>query len=444
VQFSGFRRVDVGNCELLGAPLFVGTALSSALSTRCEDLERATVRLSKLQSHDALLILKNSLSAPKLMYTLRSSPCSDCPELDVFDRLLRNSLSTITNVSLDDLAWVQATLPVSKGGLGIRSVALLAPSAFLASAAATRDLQDRLLPGSNDWQDPALDGTLDIWLSRFGAQAPVGTACLKQSSWDQASVEVALANLESHFVEPYHRARLLAVQAEHSGDWLHAWPISSCGLRLDDEAIRIAVGLRLGVNLCAPHTCPCGAQVDARGNHGLACRRSAGRLPRHSLLNDVVHRAFTRAGIPAAKEPSGLLRSDGKRPDGCTLIPWHKGSKGRCLAWDVTVPDTLAPSHLAESCTAAGAAAESAASFKVTKYQDICRSHDFCAVAIETMGAMNRDAHDLVSKLGNGLTAASGDPRETTFLYQRLSIIIQRCNSISFKGSFVDFVSDTQ
>ena len=111
----------------------------------------------------------------------------------------------------------------------------------------------------------------------------------------------------------------------------------------------------------------------------------------------------------------------------------------------MTVPDTLAPSHLTESCTAAGAAAESAASFKVTKYQDICRSHDFCAVAIETMGAMNQDAHDLVSKLGNGLTAASGDPRETTFLYQRLSVIIQKCNAISFKGSFVDFdVSNTQ
>ena len=75
----------------------------------------------------------------------------------------------------------------------------------------------------------------------------------------------------------------------------------------------------------------------------------------------------------------------------------------------MTVPDTLAASHLQVSCTAAGAAAEGAAIFKANKYQEICRSHEFCAVAVETMGPMNRDAHQLISELGERLTAASGD-----------------------------------
>ena len=369
------------------------------------------------------------------MYTLRSSPCSGCPELDTFDGLLRSSLSSITNVAIDGPAWVQATLPVRNGGLGVRSVALLAPSAFLASAAATRGLQDRLLQGGDGLTDPAIEHALDIWSARHNVEAPIGAERSKQANWDLASIQLGTAGLDAHFQDQHHRARLLAVRADHSGDWLHAWPISSCGLRLDDEAIRVAVGLRLGVNLCAPHACPCGAQVDARGNHGLACRRSAGRLPRHALLNDLVHRALVKAGVPSAKEPSGLLRSDGKRPDGCTLVPWYRG---RCLAWDVTVPDTLAASHLQVSCTAAGAAAEGAAIFKANKYQEICRSHEFCAVAVETMGPMNRDAHQLISELGERLTAASGDPRERSFLYQRISIIIQRCNAASFRGTFVD------
>jgi len=54
--------------------------------------------------------------------------------------------------------------------------------------------------------------------------------------------------------------------------------------------------------------------------------------------------SFKRAAIPAVKEPAGLSRDNGKRPDGVTLLPW---AKGKPLAWDVTVPDTYADSHLA-------------------------------------------------------------------------------------------------
>ena len=79
--------------------------------------------------------------------------------------------------------------------------------------------------------------------------------------------------------------------------------------------------------------------VDARGTHGLSCRKSAGRGPRHQQLNDLVYRALRRADIPAGKEPAGFVRTDSKRPDGLTLIPWREG---RCLSWEVTIVDTLA------------------------------------------------------------------------------------------------------
>ena len=83
-----------------------------------------------------------------------------------------------------------------------------------------------------------------------------------------------------------------------------------------DEAIRVAVGLRLGL-ICEP----CGANVDARGLHGLACKSSAGSSTRHQQLNDLIWRVLKRADIPSTKEPTGLLRGDGKRPDGLTLVP---------------------------------------------------------------------------------------------------------------------------
>ena len=44
-------------------------------------------------------------------------------------------------------------------------------------------------------------------------------------------------------------------------------PISACGLRLTDDAVRVAVGMRLGTELGQVHCCTCGANVDIRGTH---------------------------------------------------------------------------------------------------------------------------------------------------------------------------------
>ena len=65
------------------------------------------------------------------------------------------------------------------------------------------------------------------------------------------------------------------------------------GLHLDDETMHIAIGIRLGTQICHIHTCPCGALVDALGLHCFVCRRSTGKQIRHNLLNDVIWRSFS-------------------------------------------------------------------------------------------------------------------------------------------------------
>jgi len=110
--------------------------------------------------------------------------------------------------------------------------------------------------------------------------------------------------VESGLVTREHQASFRAAAAPHSGDWLYALPFTSCGLRMDDESVRVAVGLRLGCNVCVPHACVCGTQVDACGTHAFVCKRIA----RHQALNDVVARAFVSAGVPVTKEPVGLAR----------------------------------------------------------------------------------------------------------------------------------------
>ena len=62
-------------------------------------------------------------------------------------------------------------------------------------------------------------------------------------------------------------------------------------------------------------------------------------MARHHNIIDLIYWDLIRAGVPSTKEPSGLSRTDGKRPDGLTLIPWQWA---KSLIWDVTVADMLA------------------------------------------------------------------------------------------------------
>jgi len=110
--------------------------------------------------------------------------------------------------------------------------------------------------------------------------------------------------------------------------------------------------------------------------------------------------------------------------------------KGKPLAWDVTVPDTYADNHLADTATTAGVAADKAASNKVAKYRQIANSHIFVPVAIEPAGTWNHQAVELVQELGRRMTAVTEDTSEATYLFQRMSVALQRGNAVSFHSTF--------
>ena len=96
--------------------------------------------------------------------------------------------------------------------------------------------------------DNALDICRTLWQVRYG-QLHTLESLAKQQTCIKPIVERELAELTKRQINNYDKARLLASTSKHSGDWLHATPISSCGLRHDDEAVRIAVGLCLGVDI---------------------------------------------------------------------------------------------------------------------------------------------------------------------------------------------------
>ena len=184
----------------------------------------------------------------------------------------------------------------------------------------------------------------------------------KHLTCDKPLVEIASEQVLSAAQNQAGIARLTAVAAPYSGDFLQTIPCSAVCTHIDNTTLRIAVAFRLGAPICAPHSCTSGVSVEEFVVHGLSCLQSAGRhlnriesnqilfqiltlriiyrwkLPhmfkirptglsathsstlkfRHNALNDPIKRWLGTAAISSRLEPSSLSRSDGKRPYGLT------------------------------------------------------------------------------------------------------------------------------
>ncbi|KAL5502512.1 hypothetical protein EMCRGX_G009303 [Ephydatia muelleri] len=222
-----------------------------------------------------------------------------------------------------------------------------------------------------------VDEALVIWSQGCQEQPLTGVAAHYQKSWDSLRLFSMADTLSKNTTDELNRARLLAASCKESGAWLNALPITSLGLRMDDTTIRISMGLRLGIPLC-------------------------------------------------------LYRSDGKRPDGITTVPWKCG---QLLVRDATCPDTYAPSYSTIATQQAGAVGQQAEDKKAQKYKHLSSHHFFTPVAIETSGVYGPRTADFLKELGHRLRQVSGEASSFHYLAQRLSVAIQRGNSASVMGT---------
>ncbi len=183
VALPGAQLIKESQVQLLGSPLGDEECISVALAEKVEELQRLGKRLQMLTAHDALVLLRNSFSLPKLLYILRTAPCFRSATLETYDDCLREILGGVTSNLLerDSQAWVQATLPVKLGGLGIQSAVNIAPSAFLASVHSSSELVDEILPPTSSPQlAPFVVEAKSAWSAGHVFPTPEGTAATKQ------------------------------------------------------------------------------------------------------------------------------------------------------------------------------------------------------------------------------------------------------------------------
>ena len=109
--------------------------------------------------------------------------------------------------------------------------------------------------------------------------------------------------------------------------------------------------------------------------------------PARHALNVLIARSFSAAGVAVVKEPAGLSRSDGKRPDGISIVPWQNNE---ALCWHMIVICPLVDWYISDAARDAGAVPELTASRKEVKCADLDCRYTFASIEIRELGNTKR------------------------------------------------------
>jgi hypothetical protein len=198
----GVNIVDPAVAILLGAPVGGEQSVDLILEKKLDDLKRLSNRLERLDAHDAFYLLRNVFSLPKLQYTLRCSPCFNSSVIARYDECIRDTLEVILNVEVSDHSWLQASLPVSAGGLGVRTASQIVLPAFLSSVVGSVDLCQQILSSrlhsSAGLQDVHFTAACDMWMARTSAVPPLTSVKILGST----TCRCRFSNVADHCTKP--------------------------------------------------------------------------------------------------------------------------------------------------------------------------------------------------------------------------------------------------
>ena len=93
--------------------------------------------------------------------------------------------------------------------------------------------------------------------------------------------------------------------------------------------------------------------------------------------------------------------------------------------------DTFAVTRVNNSALAAGSVARDAEAGQRRKYAALGIRYRFEPIAVETAGSYGGTTGALLSEIGRRISNATGDPRETVWLEQRIGMAVQRGNAFS-------------
>ena len=141
---------------------------------------------------------------------------------------------------------------------------------------------------------------LEKWLSLTNEQESPRNGT--QKIWTQPVFVKTAQNLISR-MDDKRSSVFNAHQGKFGYQWLNVVPFKNLGLNLDDQQLRISIGLLLGIKICVAHTCHCGRRVERAFFYGLYCTKSAGRFSRHATLNSLIKHTLGSLDLASMLEP---------------------------------------------------------------------------------------------------------------------------------------------
>ena len=445
---SQVRRLSEG-VELLGSPVHGSVDFfRSSISKRVDKVLESQTLLSNLEDPQVELhLLRSCQSICKINHLLRTvTPALLTDQLRRFDVGLRRSLEIICRSSITDTAWLQATLPVRLGGLGLREAVKSAPAAYVGSCNSTKLLvQDFVRKACN---------------SLASTNVPVPTSLLLEESESYLQSCSFLKNEHSHLLLDFNnstqrqiqskldadlfncllnnaslrdRARLNSISTPHAGAWLRAIPNPNLGLSMLSHEFVISIRLWLGIKMFpSPPTsilCTCRQHIDPFGDHLISCGTGPERTRRHNALAEVIFQALLVKNKDVVKEVR-CSGSDESRP-GDVFHPDFL--EGKPAYFDITVRNSLQPLYVTKAAVRAGAAAEAGEEQKDTRHEAnvLATGGLFYPLVLETLGFWSPFSIKTLKAIASKTSAVSGIRFHQAFqnLTQQLSVQLWKYNA---------------
>ena len=438
-------RVHSGRFKFLGAP--VGDREFAASFVQDKRAAKADVLLTEISGIDDAQVthklLSRCMGTARVMHAMRTTrPDWMLGALEHVDKSMAVTAETCFGFAMPPSAEVQASLPVSLGGLGFRSARRHAAVAYLCSRVATRSLCEAMDPSFSWDVAVASGGGISEAIALCNQHLPADSAldvntlpvlCVSQRALSRRVDEWTKTRLlSSGLTNAAERARMQAAGAPHAGAWLTALPSPSLGQRMTHPEFSTAAKVRLGLELLTADTwCPlCDEILDTRASHAMACMSGGDAVRLHNELRDAVFVKCMAAGIQGRREQAELLPDDPRRRPGDIYIPQWPGGQGIAMDFAVTSPLQIALVQAAAERPLAAARAYEERKFADRQTAQRCLNHGVRLVPMvaESTGGWGPEAQKAFKVIARSISSATGLPHGLAVaqMYESLSVKLMR------------------